>query len=229
MFSSDQPSALNSVRIPRNAGIRIAGIAMTVLLPLTSVFGQTTTPLPAASDEVAPITLEAVHEKIKHGKDQEAIGDLQKLAVIQPRMRGVNRELGIAYYRTGKLVDAEQSFAAAVGQDPRDTKSVQMRGLTLYRLGRHGAAIPYLERARQWTQDSNVDVGYVLGRCYLEAQRYDDARTAFATQYGLDPESGAAYLLIAQMLLHEELPEVAAKNAQTALQFSRIWHLHISW
>ena len=59
----------------------------------------------------------------------------------QPRNRQKNaesRELGIAYYRTGKLIDAEHAFAAAMAEDPADLESIQMRGLTLYRLGRPG-------------------------------------------------------------------------------------------
>jgi tetratricopeptide (TPR) repeat protein len=54
----------------------------------------------------------------------------------------------------------------------------------------------------------------------MEASRYDEARVAFANQYGLAPESGPAYLLIAQMLVIRELPEIAAINALKALQLS---------
>ncbi len=43
--------------------------------------------------------------------------------------KGVQHELGIAYYRTGKLIPAEQAFARAMEEDPNDIESVQMRGL----------------------------------------------------------------------------------------------------
>jgi tetratricopeptide (TPR) repeat protein len=164
--------------------------------------------------------VEAAHEKIEHGHEQEAIDALKKLAAARPPAKGASRELGIAYYRTGILAEAEKSFAAAMAEDPDDADSVQMRGLTLYRLGRPGAALPFLETARQWTNASDVDVNYVLGRCYIAARRYDEARSAFAAQYNLDPESGASYLLIAQMLLVLEMPEIAAENAQKALRIS---------
>lgn len=95
-----------------------------------------------------------------------------------------------------------------------------LRGLTLYRLGRSEAAIPYLERSRQWTPNANVDANYVLGLCYMRARRYDDARSMFAAQYAVDPGSGSAYLLMAQILLHDELPELAAENARKALDVS---------
>src|SRR4051794_30276561 len=52
---------------------------------------------------------------------------LQKKPPKQPPVKGASRQLGIAYYRSGKLVDAERAFAAAMAQDPADLESVQMR------------------------------------------------------------------------------------------------------
>ncbi len=66
---------------------------------------------------------------------------------------------------------------------PRDTESAQMRGLTLFRLGRPADAIPLLESSREGPL-SKADPNYVLALCYMDTRRYDDARHAFATQYG---------------------------------------------
>jgi tetratricopeptide (TPR) repeat protein len=137
-----------------------------------------------------------------------------------PPAKSSNRELGIAYYRGGKLIDAERAFAAAMAQDPADLESVQMRGLTLYRLGQPAAAIPYLERVRQWMPNANADANHVLGLAYMNARRYDDARGAFAAQYGVSADSAAAYLLAGDMLLDADLQELAAQNAQKALEIA---------
>ena len=131
-----------------------------------------------------------------------------------------SREQGIADYRAGKLIAAEQEFAQAMAQDPKDVESIQMRGLTLYRLGRPADAIPYLERVRQWMPNANADANHVLGLCYLNARRYDDARGAFAAQYGVGADSAAAYLLAGTMLMQANLPEIAAEYAQKALTIS---------
>jgi tetratricopeptide (TPR) repeat protein len=131
-----------------------------------------------------------------------------------------SREQGIANYRAGKLIAAEQEFAQAIAQDPKDLESIQMRGLTLYRLGRPSDAIPYLERVRQWMPNANADANHVLGLCYLNARRYDDARGAFAAQYGVPADSAAADLLAASMLMQANLPEIAAEYAQKALTVS---------
>jgi tetratricopeptide (TPR) repeat protein len=145
---------------------------------------------------------------------------LQQQAAQQPPVKGASRQLGIAYYRSGKLIEAEHAFAAAMAQDPADLESVQMRGLTLYRLGQPAAAIPYLERVRQWMPNANADANHVLGLVYMQARRYDDARAAFAAQYGVGADSAAAYLLAGGMLLTADLPELAAQDAQKALEIT---------
>ncbi|MGC2399696.1 MAG: tetratricopeptide repeat protein [Acidobacteriaceae bacterium] len=149
-----------------------------------------------------------------------SIATLQQQAAQQPPQKGASRALGIACYRAGKLIDAEHAFAAAMAQDPNDLESVQLRGLTLYRLGRPAAAIPYLERVRQWMPNANADANHVLGLAYMNARRYDDARGAFAAQYGVDANSAAAYMVAGTMLLNADLPELAAQSAQKAMEIS---------
>lgn len=188
-----------------------------LLLSVLLCSGQSVAP-PAPAGITPSIT--DTQNKLQHGQPQEAIATLQKLAAAQPPVKGANRALGIAYYRTGKLVDAEQVFAKAMAEDPTDVESIQMQGLTLYRLGRPAEAIPFLERMRQWTPNANADANHVLGLCYMNAQRYDDARAAFAAQYGVTPDSAAAYLLAGTMLMQADLPELAAKDAQKALELS---------
>jgi tetratricopeptide (TPR) repeat protein len=90
-------------------------------------------------------------------------------------------------------------------------------GLTLYRQGQPGAAIPWLESAHQWTPQTKVDPSYVLALCYLDTRRYDDARRAFAWQYGFAADSASAYLLAARMLLRREYVPVAQEFARKAL------------
>jgi tetratricopeptide (TPR) repeat protein len=80
-----------------------------------------------------------------------------------------------------------------------------MRGITLYRLGRPEEAIPLLEKSgTEQAAGANADPRYVLGLCYSDAKRYDDARRAFAAQFGFAPESAEAYLVTARLLLRRE-------------------------
>jgi len=187
--------------------------------------GAAQTPSPPASAATAtatlPQVLEDAHQKLEKGDPQAAVATLEQLVASgKGSAPGVQHELGIAYYRTGKLVPAEKAFAEAMTEDPNDKESVQMRGLTLYRLGRPADAIPFLERVRQWTPNANADANYVLGLCYLNSQRFPEARVAFANQFGVPPDSGSGYLLLAKMLMQANLPEAAADSAKKALEIT---------
>ena len=89
--------------------------------------------------------------------------------------------------------------------------------MTLYSLGKPADAIPLLEKAHAQVPSQNVDPNYVLGVCYIAVRRYDDARQAFAMQYGFPGDSAAAYLLTARLLLRQENPAVAEEFARKAL------------
>ena len=94
----------------------------------------------------------------------------------------------------------------------------KMRGLTLFRLGRPADAIPLLEASHRTGMQQKADPTYVLALCYTDTRRYDDARRAYASQYGLAPDSAAAYLLAARMLLRREYLPVAQKFATEAVR-----------
>ncbi len=162
--------------------------------------------------------LTRAHDLLERDKVAEALVILEKLSAAQPPIKGVQHELGLAYYRTGKLVPAKTAFAEAAGEDPGDLESVQMEGFVLYRLGQPAAAIPYLEKVRHWMPNADADANHVLGLCYLNSRRYDEARKAFATQYDVNPESAGAYLLFGSMLMQANLPELAAEQAKKALK-----------
>jgi tetratricopeptide (TPR) repeat protein len=163
----------------------------------------------------------AAREKLEHGDALGAIGILEKLAASGGESaKGVQHELGIAYYRTGKLQLAEQAFAKAMKEDPNDMESGQLRGLALYRMGRAAEAIPFLERVRQWMPNANADANHVLGLCYVNAQRFDDARQAFATEFGLAANSGAAYLLLGKLLMPLSFKDAAAEAGKKASELA---------
>lgn len=189
-----------------------------VLLLHPGISASAQMPTPAKSNDA--VSLGAAHALLERGDTTSALSMLDILQKQRPKVPGISHEMGLAYYRTGKLIEAEKAFAEAMRDDPKDEESVQLRGLTLYRLGRPADAIPYLEKIRKWTPNGNADANYVLGLCYLNAQRYDEARQAFATQYGLAPDSGAAYLLLGNMLLKANLPELALTAGQKSLQIS---------
>ena len=67
-------------------------------------------------------SLARAHEALEQGRIPDAFAILQQLSTMQPPVKGVQHELGIAYYRTGKLEEAQRAFAAAVKEDPSDAR-----------------------------------------------------------------------------------------------------------
>jgi tetratricopeptide (TPR) repeat protein len=133
---------------------------------------------------------------------------------------GVERLRGIVYYQREQLPQAADAFQKAIAQDANDHESTEMAGVTLFRLGRPAEALPYLEKAHAAVQNANVDPQYVLGLCYSDVARYDDARHAFAAQYGFQPDSPEAYLLAGRLFLRRELRDQATAQAQKALELN---------
>jgi tetratricopeptide (TPR) repeat protein len=120
-------------------------------------------------------------------------------------------------YQQNHMAEAEADFSRAVKQDPSDLQSMQMQGIVLYRMNLPAQAIPILEKAHSSAPFANADPNYVLALCYIATGRYDDARHAFATQYGFAPDSAAAWLFSARMLFRQELTAPATAAATKAL------------
>ena len=154
------------------------------------------------------------------GRFDEALKVLDTLAQQHPEPAGVERLRGMALYEQGQVEPSATAFEHAVAQDPGDREAMQMEGVALFRIGRPAAAVPLLEQAHLSIARTNIDSNYVLGLCYLDTRRYDDARKAFATQYGFPPDSPSAYLLAARMMLRRDYLPVADSNAQKALSLN---------
>jgi predicted Zn-dependent protease len=163
-------------------------------------------------------SLAQLQQMIDKGDPADALKGLATLAAQNPVPPGVKLTQGKALYALNRLIDADSTFAEALAEDPHDAEAAQMRGLTLFRLGRANDAIPLLTQAQAWTAQTRVDPSYVLALCYLDTRRYDDARRAFATQYGFPPDSAPAYLLASRMLFRHEYIPIAQQFAQKAIE-----------
>jgi predicted Zn-dependent protease len=194
---------------------------ISAVLSVSSVPAQT----PTASNSTVGLVassavpdLAALRLMIDRGHTAEALKQLDALAAQQPVAAGVNRLRGLALYSLGQFGEADAAFASALKDDFHDAESAQLRGLTLFRLGRPADAIPLLQSAPHWTEQTRTDPNYVLALCYIETRQYDSARRAFAAQYGFPPDSAAAYLLAARLLLRREYLPIAQQFATKALE-----------
>ncbi len=178
---------------------------------------QAVAPGAAGAEAEAASPLAAPRKLLLAGKPEAALGQMEALRATQPQTPGLDRTMGSAYYDLNRLTEAETAFGRAMAADPHDGEAAQMRGLTLFKLGRPGEAIPFLVQNHAFGAGSKADPSYVLALCYLDTLRYDDARHAFAAQYGFAPDSAAAYLLAARMLLRREYLPIAQGFAEKAV------------
>jgi tetratricopeptide (TPR) repeat protein len=148
------------------------------------------------------------------------MAQLDQLAAQRPEPAGVERLRAMIFYQREQFSEAIDAFTKAEEQDPNDRESIEMHGVSLFRLGRIAQAIPFLEKARVGVERANIDPDYVLALCYADVQRYDDARHAFAAQYGFAQDSAEAYLLAARLFLRRELRDEAGSEATKALSIN---------
>ncbi|HZZ38487.1 MAG TPA: tetratricopeptide repeat protein [Acidobacteriaceae bacterium] len=162
-------------------------------------------------------TVASARDLVTQGKLDDAARELDALAAQHPEPADVERLRGIVDYQQNRMAEAEGDFTRAVQQDASDLQSMQMRGIVLYRMNLPEKAIPILEKAHSSAPIANADPNYVLALCYVATGRYDDARHAFAAQYGFAPDSAAAWLFSARMLFRQELTAPATAGAKKAL------------
>ncbi len=170
--------------------------------------------------EPQPTPFEVAQGLAAKGRLDKAMALLDKLAAQTPEPAGVERLRGIILYQKEDFPQAIAAFTKASEQDPNDRESIEMHGVSLFRLGRSADALPLLEQAHATVVRANIDPEYVLGLCYTDVKRYDEARHAFATQYGFAPDSAEAYLLAARLFLRRDLPAEAAVEANKAVEIS---------
>ena len=172
---------------------------------------QPSQPPPAASADFSP-----ARKLMQQGKVEEAITELQALEAVAPTTKGLDLELGTAYYKKSDYVKAIASLKKAVASDPNDAEATQLLGLSYYLNGYPGEAIPVLEKVQTWFPRANVDASYILGICYIQTKNYPQARKAFARMFDVPEESAASYLFTARMLFRQEFDPIAEEYAQKA-------------
>jgi tetratricopeptide (TPR) repeat protein len=170
----------------------------------------------AAPDDAPASEFDAPRKLLREGKFDDAIATLEDLRTRNPATPGLSHELGVAYYKKGDYLKAIAALKKAETENPKDTESTQLLGISAYLAGRPDQAIPPLEKVQTWFPNANVDAAYILGVCYIQTRDYPKARGAFAKMFNVAPDSAAAYLFTARMLLRQDFGPIAEEYAQKA-------------
>jgi tetratricopeptide (TPR) repeat protein len=165
----------------------------------------------------APPEFADARKLIQQGKVDEAIEQLQAVEARDPATKGLDLEMGTAYYKKSDFPKAIEYLKKATAADPANSEAIQLLGLSYYLGGHPADAIPLLEKVQGWYSRANVDAAYILGICYIQTKNYDQARHAFAKMFDVPPDSAASYLFTARMLLRQEYDPVAEEYAQNAV------------
>src|SRR6185503_4373139 len=199
----------------------IATVVLCCLIATVKVRGQGR-PTTSSDNPVGVATFQTAKELAGRGRLDQAMAELDQLSSQNPEPAGVERLRGMIFYQREQFPQAITAFANAAKQDPQDSESLEMQGVSLFRMGHIQEALPLLEKAHTGVQGTNVDPDYVLALCYADVQRYDDARRAFASQYGFDGDSAEAHLLAGRLFLRRELRDQAGAEATKALKINSV-------
>lgn len=193
--------------------------AALLLFPSTAIAQNAVVPQPTPSQQsLTPAdTLARAQALLDSGDTQKALTALKQLQTSHPDLPGLNRALGTAYYRAADYLRSSVYLEKATAADPNQPEAVQLLGLSYFFIGKPKQAIPLLERVQKWFPGTHVDASYVLGISYIQTMDYEDARKAFATMYGVPPDSAASHLFLARMLLRQGYDPIAEQEAQKAV------------
>ena len=174
-----------------------------------------------------PAALTGARGFIDEGRPREALQRLSAWPADDPRVAHL---LGVASYHADDYVRAIDLLAPLVERLPSDSleqrETIQVLGLSYYVAGRLAEAIPLLERTRVWAS-GNMELAQVLGMSYIQTQQPEKARGALANAFGVEPDSAAARLLAAQMMVRVEFHEMADAELKAALALdARLPHAH---
>ena len=209
----------NEVRGTPSRRARVVGLALAIL--------AATAPTLCAQDaDSLAAALKDARALIDRGRAGEAALKLRGLGQLDDAR--VRHLLGVALYHDDDYAAAIDTLNGLAGQFADGTAErreiEQVLGLSLYLAGRFPEALPYLERTQAWAAD-NLELHYVLGMAYIQTQRPEAARRAFARTFGVPPDSAGAHVVTAQMMVRLEMEALAEAELKQALALdARIPH-----
>jgi tetratricopeptide (TPR) repeat protein len=187
-------------------------------LVILALFSIVLPSLNAQSPPAPPPSYEQVHRLTEQGKFEEALASLNEISKSDPAEKNLSHEFGVIYYRKGDYHNAVTSLQRALAENPNDTEATQLAGLSLYLSDKPREAIPYLEKVQSWYPSANVDASYILGVAYIQTKNYANARAAFAKMFQVPPDSAAAYLLTARLMLRLDSGPIAEEYGKKAVE-----------
>src|SRR5262249_27341272 len=147
---------------------------------LLAAFGLTLAALPISAQQHPPQALEQARLGVslaQNGRDTEAIRAYQRAIAIDPTLPGIDLNLGLAYFKSGKFREALPSFEKENANAPSDRVTILL-GMSQFGLGQYREAAARLKPLVE-AQPDNTELSYLLAKCYLWSGQTKEAMDLF--------------------------------------------------
>jgi len=143
------------------------------------------------------------------------------LALLLLLLQANEHESALAAYKQHQFPEAVAHFTEALKTEKPGSfeyeESVLLLGQTLFLQSNFKDAIPWLEKATA-SKSATPESAYMLGNACIFTQQPERAVKAFAQLFKVAPDSAAAHLTTARMLLRNDVDGEAANQAKKALE-----------
>src|SRR5437588_8612505 len=123
-------------------------------------------------------------------------------------------QAGLAHYKERQYAKAAEEFAQALKAQPADSaaygETVLLLGQSLYFSSRFKEAVPWLEKSAA-SGPRKLEAAYMLGISYVQLRDLPKSAASFAVLFAVPPDSAAAYLIAARMMIRNGMEEDAEK------------------
>ena len=143
---------------------------------------------------------------------------LTQISGKDPKAPGLEAKLGKAHFQLQQFSQATLHLESALGQNAGDLESTQLLALSFYHAGNCREALPLLEKLGPRLPANIPDAPYAIGICYVMTGQLENARKSVAQMFSVSPDSGMAYLALAQLMLRQHKVEAAVPQIETALR-----------
>ncbi len=115
--------------------------------------------------------------------------------------------LGLAYYRQGKYVEACHAYQEALNRDPKSPERSAALGRACIAAQRYDEAVPLLEKATAFLS-RNTELLHLLAECHLQLHQRDKAENTYRRIHKLEPYDEVVKAKLLSISANE--PEMAA-------------------
>lgn len=139
----------------------------------------------------------------RQGHYRQAVPSYRHALALDPKMPGLQMNLGLAYFKGDELKEAVQTFSSLLKEQtaasPETERLTILIGMAHYGLGEFAAAVPYLKEATS-REPQNLPFRLLLAHSCLAVRQYQCVLDVYQQILALNAESAEADMLAGEAL-----------------------------